>query len=242
MKPATILKLLPLSTVIYLALTIFVLRTNVTSYYIASGALIVLFALVLKSNNTKAINAAGHWLSSISSIGLSAATILTIEKVELLIDPSRITSCSLSPIVACSPVIQSDQASAFGFPNPLIGIFGFAATYAAGMTIVAGATKLHSAWWRTLFGGTVFGVGFSAWLIFQALYRINALCLYCMAVWIASLLLFWLVLSLAIKNNSIKLGRLSSLFSDPLKTITLSIAVLFIILFLRWSEYWTSLF
>jgi uncharacterized membrane protein len=42
--------------------------------------------------------------------------------------------------------------------------------------------------WRGLEIGTIFGLGFVHWLIFQALYRINALCPYCMVVWVLLLL------------------------------------------------------
>jgi len=231
-----------LAPIIYLSITIFLLRSKVQYYFLASALLILVTALFLWQNNSVKKLQVGHWLAVLAAIGLSASTILLIEKVELLIEPSRITSCSISPIVACSPVITSDQASAFGFPNPIIGVFGFAAVFTAGMTILAGARNLHKAWWRTLLTGTVLGVGFSAWLIFQALYRINSLCLYCMGVWIVSIGLLWVVLAAAIDNKSLNLGRLNTFFERPLTPLVYSYLVLFGLIFIHWSDYWTSLF
>ena len=45
-------------------------------------------------------------------------------------------SCGL--VVSVTLVIGSEQASAFGIPNPLLGIFGFGALIFAGMSLLAG--------------------------------------------------------------------------------------------------------
>ena len=56
-----------------------------------------------------------------SRTGLASLT-LTVEKIELLIDPSYVPSCSINPVLSCGSVMVTHQASVFGFPNPLIGI------------------------------------------------------------------------------------------------------------------------
>ena len=199
-----------MAPIVYLALTIFVLRERVEYYYLASALLVGTTALGVRALQPKQLKITAYWLLVLAAIGLSAAVILTIEKFELLEDPNRITSCSVSPIVACSPVIGSEQASAFGFANPVFGLFGYTAVFTAGMTILAGATKVHVNWWRTLLAGIVFGVLFSVWLMFQAFVRIDALCLYCMAVWIVSFSLFWLVLAQMIRDKLLHFGVASA--------------------------------
>ena len=58
-------------------------------------------------------------------LGLAAALTLTIEKIEILINPDYVPSCSINPVLSCGSVMITPQASAFGFPNPLIGIVSF---------------------------------------------------------------------------------------------------------------------
>ena len=126
------------------------------------------------------------------AIGLVAAAVLLIEKIRLLEDPDYVPSCSINPILSCGSIMRTDQAEAFGFPNPIIGVAGFAVVITVGMAILAGAS--FGRWfWLGLQAGVTFGVGFVHWLIFQSLYRIDALCPYCMVVWAVTIPLFWYV-------------------------------------------------
>lgn len=125
-------------------------------------------------------------------IGLAAATQLAIEKFRLLENPFYVPPCSLGEAVDCVAVMRSDQSEAFGFPNPFIGIAGFSALAAAGLIIVTGG-RLARPFWLVMQAGLVFGVVFVHWLIFQTLYRIGALCPYCMAVWAVTIPAFWYV-------------------------------------------------
>lgn len=116
------------------------------------------------------------------ALGALAAAILTIEKIRVLQDPTYVPSCSLNPILSCGSVMESDQAEAFGFPNPLIGIAGFTTVLVTGVSLRAGA-ELKRWYWLGLQGGVLLGTAFVAWLTYQSLYRIGALCPYCLIVW-----------------------------------------------------------
>ena len=59
-------------------------------------------------------------------VGFAAAFVLTVEKFLLLTNPFYVPSCSVNETVSCGPVMSSPQAELFGFPNPLLGIAGFA--------------------------------------------------------------------------------------------------------------------
>ncbi|HWG99602.1 MAG TPA: vitamin K epoxide reductase family protein [Pilimelia sp.] len=122
-------------------------------------------------------------------VGALAAFVLTVEKIALLRNPAYTPSCSINPILSCGSVMTTGQAEVFGFPNPLIGLVTFPVVAATGAAVLAGA-RLPRWWWLTLQAGTVFGVGFVHWLFFQSLYRIGALCPYCMVVWVAMIVLF----------------------------------------------------
>lgn len=125
-------------------------------------------------------------------VGLVAAFILLVEKIAILKDPAYVPSCSISPLLNCGSVMRTPQAEAFGFPNPILGVAGFAMVAAVGMALLAGAS-FRRWFWLALQAGVTFGVVFAHWLVFQSLYRIGALCPYCMVVWIVTIALFWYV-------------------------------------------------
>jgi len=229
--------------IVYLFVAVFIARSKVQYVYLAAAVLIALTVIAQFRTKQKPQIFLAQWMAVLAAIGISAAVILSIEKVELLAQPNHIASCSLSPVVACSPIIASPQASAFGFPNSFIGIFGFTAVFTAAMTIAAGATKLTKAWWRTLLGGIIFAAGFCTWLIHEGVFEIGKLCLYCMLVWLVTFTLLWLVLAHTIENKSVNLGaKLNKLFSYKYELITTTYVVIFMLLFYRWSDYWISLF
>ena len=125
-------------------------------------------------------------------VGLLAAFELAVEKIRLLENPLYVPPCSLGETVDCVSIMRSPQSEAFGFPNPLLGIAGFGALTATGLVLVTGG-RLGRPYWWVLQAGLLFAVGFVHWLIFQTLYRIGALCPFCMAVWSVTIPSFWYV-------------------------------------------------
>ncbi|MFJ2191288.1 vitamin K epoxide reductase family protein [Kitasatospora sp. NPDC087861] len=147
------------------------------------------------------------WLLLIGgAVGLFASSVLTLDKFRLLEDPSYVPNCNINPIISCGSIMRSDQAEAFGFPNSLLGLIGFAVVIAIGAGLLAGAA--YRRWfWLGLQAGTVFGIGFVTWLMYQALYRIGALCPYCMVVWAAMIPLFWYTTLHNLRSGIIPTGR-----------------------------------
>ena len=231
--------LLPIA---YVVLAVFVLRYQVQYIYIAASALVILTAIVHRYAKSKPEISLARWMAVLAAIGISAAVILSIEKIEILSEPVHVTSCSLSPVVSCSPIIASPQASALGFPNSFIGIFGFTAVFTAAMTIAAGATKLTRAWWRTLLSGMTLGAIFCSWLFYQGVFEIGKLCLYCLLVWLVTFALLWLTASYCIDNKHINLGaKVNKLLSYKYELILITYAAIFMLIYYRWSEYWLGL-
>lgn len=122
-------------------------------------------------------------------VAFIASGILVLERLELYKNPDYVTSCDFSPWVSCGTVMKSWQAALFGFPNPFIGIVGFAIVITVGMAMLSGA-KFAKWYWLGFQLGITFAMGFIIWLWSQALYDINALCLYCMVVWAMTIPLF----------------------------------------------------
>lgn len=143
------------------------------------------------------------WLLLIGGLaGLFSAIILTLEKIKLLKNPEAVLGCDLNPIIACGSVINTPQAEAFGFPNPIIGIVGFSAVALIGGALLAGA-QFKRWFWVGLQLGVLFAVGFVHWLMFQSIFRINALCPYCMVVWAVTIPIFWYTLLYTLKTRHI---------------------------------------
>ncbi|MBT0567239.1 vitamin K epoxide reductase family protein [Williamsia sp. CHRR-6] len=118
----------------------------------------------------------------LGAIGLLAAATLTIERFEMLKDPGYRPSCSINPVLSCGSVMVTEQASFFGFPNPLIGIAAYSVVIVVGVLALSGV-PMPTWFWGGLTVGSALGMVGVGYLITQSIYRINALCPYCMVVW-----------------------------------------------------------
>lgn len=148
---------------------------------------------------TVAVRRASAWYVLVAGVaGLAAALALTIEKIDLLIDPNYVPTCSLNPVISCGSVMSTSQAAVFGFPNSLIGIVAFTVVLVSGLLAVSNVA-LPRWYWAGMAAGSLLGSIFVQWLIFQSLYRIGALCPYCMVVWSVTIPLFVVTASVALQ-------------------------------------------
>ena len=138
------------------------------------------------------------------AIGVLCSAVITYDKIQLLQDPSFQAGCDLNPVISCGSVMDSTQASAFGFPNTFIGLAGFAIIATTGVVLLAGA-KLKRWYWLGLNLGLLFGLAFVHWLFYESVYRIGALCPYCMVVWTVVIIMFWYTTLYNIQMGHIKL-------------------------------------
>lgn len=128
------------------------------------------------------------WILGIcATLGLAASFTLTVEKFELTANPDYVTSCDISPVLNCGSIMDTSQAALFGFPNSLIGLIGFSALLAIAVMMGRKPSALVMLGMQV---GLTAGVVFVHWLIFQSLYRIDALCPYCMVVWVVTIVAF----------------------------------------------------
>lgn len=134
------------------------------------------------------------WILAVGgAIGTWASIVLTYDKIRLAENPGFHLDCNLNPIVACGSVIKTTQASALGFPNSFMGIAGFAVVTTIGVALLAGGRfeQLKRWFWLGLQLGATLGALFVHWLFFETVYRIHALCPYCMTVWAVTMPIFW---------------------------------------------------
>lgn len=178
------------------------------------------------------------WLLTVGgAVGLLASSILTVERSNVLSDADYVPSCDLSSVVSCGSVMRSPEASLFGFPNSLMGIAGFAIVLTVGVAMLAGA--VFRPWFRRgLQAGAAAGVVLVHVLIVITLYRIGALCPYCMVVWAVTVPIFWYVTldSLARKRSDDRgpLALLLRYHTVPVLLWAIAVAVLVLARF--WPE------
>ncbi|HET9174286.1 MAG TPA: vitamin K epoxide reductase family protein [Candidatus Saccharimonadales bacterium] len=133
------------------------------------------------------------WLLLIGGfIGIICSFIITNDKMQLLQNPHFQPNCNLNPIISCGSVMKSSQGSLFGFPNPWIGLAAFGVVTTVGAAMLAGA-RFARWFWLGLEAGIIGGLAFAYWLLFESVYRIKALCPYCLTVDVVVITLFWYV-------------------------------------------------
>lgn len=139
-------------------------------------------------------------------VALAASFILSVEKFDLLKNPHYSPVCNLNPIFSCSDVATSHQAEVFGFSNDFFGLAGFAAVATIGAGLLAGA-RFKRWLWQLFQLGTASAIGFVSWLQFQTLYRIGALCIFCMVVWAMTGPIFWYTTLYNLRTGNIRTPR-----------------------------------
>ncbi|MGV9884049.1 vitamin K epoxide reductase family protein [Streptomyces sp. NPDC003006] len=183
----------------------------------------------------------GLLLMIAGAAGLLAAWVITLDKNKLLEDPDYTPGCSLNPVVACGSIMKSEQASAFGFPNPMLGLVAYAVVVCVGASLLGGA-RFPRWYWLTFNAGTLFGAAFCTWLQVQSLYRINALCLWCCLAWAATILVFWYVTSHNVRRGFLPApqGVRAFLGDFPWALPVLHMGVIGMLVLTRWWDFWTG--
>lgn len=173
-------------------------------------------------------------------IGLIAAVVLLVEKMTLAANPDYIPSCNVNPVLSCGSVMATPQAAAFGVPNPIIGVAGFAIVAAIGVGLFAGGR--YTAWyWATIQIGVTFAVIFVHWLIYQSLYVIGALCPYCMAVWAVTIPIFWYTSTRNLRSLSKGQKWINLLHEYRGAILTGWFLLLIVLIANRFWDYWSTL-
>jgi uncharacterized membrane protein len=182
------------------------------------------------------------WVLTAGVLGFVASVTLTVEKIRLLTDSSYAPSCNINPVLSCGSVMATPQASVLGFPNSLIGIAAFTVITVTGVLAVA-KVALPRWFWLGLAVGTLLGAGFVHWLIYQSLYRIGALCPYCMVVWALTTSLLVVVASIALRPAGDGPGHAAAraLHQWRWSLAALWFTAVFLLILTRFWNYWSTL-
>jgi uncharacterized membrane protein len=191
------------------------------------------------TNQTRSYRQTAWILVVCGLIGLVAAIELIIQKISVLSDPDFVPNCDINPVLSCGSVINTEQASLFGFPNPVLGVIGFTVVIMFGALLFTGL-ELPRSMWLGLNIGALAGMAFVVWLVIQSLYVIGALCPWCMVVWAITIPIFWQVTTDNLASGRLNLGKSLSEIIVALKWILVAASYLIImaLIFIRWQDFW----
>ena len=179
------------------------------------------------------------WILIAGVIGLAASATLLIEKIEMLKNPGYVPSCSINPVLSCGSVMVRPEASAFGFPNPMIGVVSFTLVVVTGVLSVA-RVPLPRWYWAGLTVGTALGVVFVHWLVYETLYEIGALCPYCMVVWAVTVPLLVVVAAITLRPLAANPAA-RALYHWRWPLVTLWFTAVLLLILVRFWDYWSTL-
>ena len=167
--------------------------------------------------------------------GLAAAYNLSVDKVTAVLSPATKLNCSFSILVSCGDNLKSWQGALFGFPNPLIGLGGFAVTLLVGIAILAGVK--YPRWWMIAFNIGVMGAfAFVVFLQYSSIFVIATLCVWCALVWLVTIPTFWLTTIGNLKNGNFKVGpRATRFWSGAYGWVTIITLVGYLAIFLLYE-------
>lgn len=133
------------------------------------------------------------WLLIIGGvIGVLCSVILVHDQIEIWKNPNFVPACSLNPVINCGTVIDSKQGDILDIPPPFFGLLLFPALVTVGATMLAGA-KLKRWFWQWLEAGMIGGVAFALWLFWLSMYKVHALCPFCLTVDVVVYTVAWYV-------------------------------------------------
>lgn len=184
-------------------------------------------------------------LSTGGLIGFVASAVLLIERFKLAQDSEYVPTCSINPILSCGSVMETAQASLLGFPNPIIGVAAFPVLVTTGVVVLAGG-RLARWYWTGLQIGVTTALALVSWLAFQSIYRIGALCPYCMVVWATVIPLFWYVTLRNLAEGVLGAGARNNRVTEFVREwhaplLLVPFVVLLVSITERFWSYWSTL-
>jgi uncharacterized membrane protein len=139
-------------------------------------------------------------------LGIICSLVLIYDQIRIWENPNYIPACSLNPVVSCGSVINSKQGEIFRIPAPIWGLIAFPVLVTVGAAILAGA-RFKRWFWLGLQACMTGGVGFAIWLFLLSMYRVHALCPFCLSVDVVMYTTFWYVTLYNVDEKNIVIRR-----------------------------------
>jgi uncharacterized membrane protein len=149
-----------------------------------------------------------YWVIVFAALAaLTAAFVLSLEKIHLLQSPDAVLSCSFNLVLNCSTVMQSWQSTVFfGIPNMFIGLMAFPVIVTVAIAGLVG-THFPKKFLVATNIGVLLGTLFAYWLFFQSVYAIQVLCPWCLIVTTSCTFMLAAFTHLNLKENNFGLNK-----------------------------------
>jgi len=174
-------------------------------------------------------------------IGLCASFALTYDKIHVLENPAYQPGCNINPVLSCGSVMKTQQASLLGVPNTVFGLMAFSMLIMLSLILLSGAV-LQRWLWRAAQAAASAGVLFMHYLFFEAVFRIHAICPWCFAVWMVTIIIFFSVTVYNLREGNLgssRIGNFVSRYSNDI--IVLWYIGIFLTLLTKFWYYWKTL-
>jgi uncharacterized membrane protein len=132
--------------------------------------------------------------------GLYSAFTLSVEKINLLSNPTSLLPCDVDARISCSSVMKTPWASLFGFPNSFLGLIGYSMAVIVAVQLLFGGTAKKEFFWITNFLAFL-GFIFSYYLLYISVYEIVVLCPWCLLSATSATLINFSQLSYSLEEN-----------------------------------------
>lgn len=147
------------------------------------------------------------WILAVAGIvGVICSLVLTYDHIKIWQNPGYQPACSLNPVVSCGSVINSKQGDLFGIPAPFFGLLVFPVLVTIGVALLAGA-RLKRWFWLGVESAAACGFLFTIWLFLLSVYRIHALCPFCLMTDVAVSTAVWYITLYNIEQGFIRLPK-----------------------------------
>ena len=163
-------------------------------------------------------------------LSLLASFVLSIDAVRLAADPDTALSCNINSVISCGTVATSWQAQLFGFPNAFLGLVAEPVVITIAVASLGGVRFPR---WFMFSAQVVYtlGVIFAYWLFYQSMFRIGALCPWCLLVTVSTTLVFATLTHVNIRDGNLPVparlrASLRSAIESDLDAIVVTIVLL----------------
>lgn len=171
--------------------------------------------------------------------GLAAAAASSWVHHRLLTQPGYVSVCDINATVSCTQAYLSPYGSLFGAPVALLGAIWFALVVALLLAAPYGTPAFRENVGAYIFGLSTIGLAVVLYLAYASFFILHALCLLCMATYIAVIGLF-VVSGTA---STVPMSRLPSRLSRDLRALASSpFAIALAIVFVAGAGWLVSIF
>jgi uncharacterized membrane protein len=165
-----------------------------------------------------------------SVLSLIASFVLSADAIKLAANPASELSCNINQVISCGTVAASWQSQLLGFPNAFLGLVAEPVVITIAAACLGGVR--FPRWFMFAAQATyTVGLGFAYWLFYQSMFRIGALCPWCLLVTVSTTVVFATLTHVNIRDNNLYLpARLQTALTRALRAdFDLAIVVIWLL-------------